>query len=143
MLTDDSTEEDGGGESRESLFAELGRAGCGAGADGSDGEDGESDEAVLASSMAWEPDPVDADPTQSTRSRRILDVISMLVGIYGSKELFINEYRFAPAASCSQGFASLSRTWNSCYAALLCASLHWLSGPTSCHCGAQGCPGGF
>ena len=41
----------------------------------------------------WEPDPVDADPRRSSRARRLHDSIALLVGIYGSKELFIQEYR--------------------------------------------------
>ncbi|XP_030062053.1 anaphase-promoting complex subunit 2 [Microcaecilia unicolor] len=47
----------------------------------------------------WVPDPVDADPGQteckgkSSSKRRSSDIISLLVSIYGSKELFINEYR--------------------------------------------------
>ena len=40
---------------------------------------------------AWQPDPVDA-PSKNT-GRRSSDIISMLVNIYGSKELFVNEYR--------------------------------------------------
>merc|ERR1719309_1402760 len=39
----------------------------------------------------WQPDPVDA-PFKH-RGRRSADIISMLVNIYGSKELFVNEYR--------------------------------------------------
>ena len=40
------------------------------------------------------PDPVDADPTKLSHPRkRSSDIISMLVNIYGSKELFVNEYR--------------------------------------------------
>ena len=39
----------------------------------------------------WQPDPVDA-PSKH-RGRRSADIISMLVNIYGSKELFVNEYR--------------------------------------------------
>ncbi|CAG2204932.1 APC2 [Mytilus edulis] len=39
------------------------------------------------------PDPVDADPSTTSKSRRASDIISMLVNIYGSKELFVNEYR--------------------------------------------------
>lgn len=38
----------------------------------------------------WEPDPIDAP---SKNNRRTSDIISMLVNIYGSKELFVNEYR--------------------------------------------------
>lgn len=41
----------------------------------------------------WEPDHVGADLTRSSRSRRSADIIGMLVSIYGSKELFVNEYR--------------------------------------------------
>ena len=40
---------------------------------------------------SWQPDPVDA-PSKNT-GRRSSDIISMLVNIYGSKELFVNEYR--------------------------------------------------
>lgn len=41
----------------------------------------------------WMPDPVDADPLKSFGQKRTSDIISMLVSVYGSKELFINEYR--------------------------------------------------
>ncbi|XP_034785515.1 anaphase-promoting complex subunit 2 isoform X2 [Pan paniscus] len=41
----------------------------------------------------WVPDPVDADPGKSSSKRRSSDIISLLVSIYGSKDLFINEYR--------------------------------------------------
>lgn len=41
----------------------------------------------------WVPDPVDADPKVNSSDRRANDIISMLVNVYGSKELFVNEYR--------------------------------------------------
>ncbi|CAL1295243.1 unnamed protein product [Larinioides sclopetarius] len=41
----------------------------------------------------WSPDPVDADPAKTTESQRSSDIIGILVNIYGSKELFVNEYR--------------------------------------------------
>ncbi|KOB76226.1 Anaphase-promoting complex subunit 2 [Operophtera brumata] len=41
----------------------------------------------------WVPDPVDADPKGNSSDRRANDIISMLVNVYGSKELFVNEYR--------------------------------------------------
>ena len=41
----------------------------------------------------WEPDPIDAEPFRQTQASRSSDIISMLVNIYGSKELFIDEYR--------------------------------------------------
>ena len=74
-------------------------------AQGEDSDDeAETDEAALASAESWEPDPIDADPSRSARSRRMHDIISMLVGIYGSKELFITEYRcFCNPQPASQG----------------------------------------
>lgn len=42
---------------------------------------------------SWNPDPVDADPSKTSQSRRTSDIISMLVNVYGSKDLFVNEYR--------------------------------------------------
>ncbi|KAG5876105.1 hypothetical protein JTB14_013685 [Gonioctena quinquepunctata] len=41
----------------------------------------------------WVPDPIDAAPSKSCIFRRTSDIISMLVNVYGSKELFVNEYR--------------------------------------------------
>jgi len=90
MLTGDDSKDGAGGDARETLLEELGRA---EGAAESDGEDGETDAAALAAASEWEPDPTDADPMQSSRSRRAYDAISTLVGIYGSKELFIGEYQ--------------------------------------------------
>lgn len=45
---------------------------------------------------SWNPDPVDANPQGSVSSaqrRRVSDIISMLVNVYGSQDLFVNEYR--------------------------------------------------
>lgn len=41
----------------------------------------------------WCPDPVDIDLAKTSRNNRPADIISMVVDIYGSKELFVNEYR--------------------------------------------------
>lgn len=41
----------------------------------------------------WCPDPVDADPKVNANDRKGSDIISLLVNVYGSKELFVNEYR--------------------------------------------------
>jgi len=57
-----------------------------------DWNDGAADEPD-ADWQNWMPDPVDADPAKSSRQRRSADIISMLVNIYGSKELFVNAYR--------------------------------------------------
>ncbi|KAG8225667.1 hypothetical protein J437_LFUL006691 [Ladona fulva] len=58
-----------------------------------DNEAGHSDEEADANWENWEPDPVEADPTSTSKSRRTSDIILMLVNVYGSKELFVNEYR--------------------------------------------------
>lgn len=42
---------------------------------------------------SWSPDPIDADPEKHSPANRKSDIISMIVDIYGSKELFVNEYR--------------------------------------------------
>ncbi|XP_056262499.1 anaphase-promoting complex subunit 2 isoform X2 [Pseudoliparis swirei] len=41
----------------------------------------------------WSPDPTDAVPDKSGSKRRSSDIISLLVSIYGSKDIFIDEYR--------------------------------------------------
>jgi anaphase-promoting complex subunit 2 len=53
----------------------------------------EDDEDKMENWENWMPDPVDADSRKTSSSRRSADIISMLVNIYGSKELFVNEYR--------------------------------------------------
>ncbi|XP_058158763.1 anaphase-promoting complex subunit 2 [Dasypus novemcinctus] len=79
-LTGDS---DGTGD----LAAELSRTDPASLETGQDSEDdsGEPED--------WVPDPVDADPGKSSSKRRSSDIISLLVSIYGSKDLFIHEYR--------------------------------------------------
>uniref|UniRef100_M4BJY0 Cullin family profile domain-containing protein n=1 Tax=Hyaloperonospora arabidopsidis (strain Emoy2) TaxID=559515 RepID=M4BJY0_HYAAE len=41
----------------------------------------------------WEPDPIEADPSKTSRSRSSDDILRILVSIYGSRELFVHEYR--------------------------------------------------
>ncbi|CAI4229034.1 unnamed protein product [Auanema sp. JU1783] len=41
----------------------------------------------------WKPDPPDAPLGQSGRFRQSADVFNMLISVYGSKELFVKEYR--------------------------------------------------
>lgn len=93
MLTDSS----GGGNSTDvnegiSLLEELSR-------EASNRENGDNDdyynaedEKAWAASERWEPDPVEADPSMGSRNRRSVDILGMLVGIFGSKEQLINEY---------------------------------------------------
>ncbi|BES98851.1 anaphase-promoting complex, subunit [Nesidiocoris tenuis] len=41
----------------------------------------------------WLPDPIDASDTKEDKERQSWDIISMLVNVYGSKEVFVHEYR--------------------------------------------------
>ncbi|VDL70534.1 unnamed protein product [Nippostrongylus brasiliensis] len=41
----------------------------------------------------WAPDPIDVSPGESGRFRQAADVFNMLVSVYGSKEMFVKEYR--------------------------------------------------
>lgn len=41
----------------------------------------------------WNPDPIDANSNKDLKTSRSADIISMVIDIYGSKELFVNEYR--------------------------------------------------
>ncbi|XP_063172612.1 anaphase-promoting complex subunit 2 [Candoia aspera] len=56
-------------------------------------ENGQESDDDVSEPEDWVPDPVDADPSKSSSKRRSSDIISLLVSIYGSKDLFINEYR--------------------------------------------------
>ncbi|XP_061459811.1 anaphase-promoting complex subunit 2 [Rhineura floridana] len=56
-------------------------------------ENGQESDEDACEPEDWVPDPVDADPGKSSSKRRSSDIISLLVSIYGSKDLFINEYR--------------------------------------------------
>nr|XP_060613214.1 anaphase-promoting complex subunit 2 [Anolis sagrei ordinatus] len=55
-------------------------------------ENGQESEDDASDPEDWVPDPVDADPGKLSSKRRSSDIISLLVSIYGSKDL-INEYR--------------------------------------------------
>ncbi|MCO5567286.1 hypothetical protein L7F22_020976 [Adiantum nelumboides] len=77
----------------ESLLEELSRGTTVLDNVDSEDEGVADDEEAWTAAERWEPDPVEADPSRTSKSRRSMDIIGMLVGIYGSKELFVNEYR--------------------------------------------------
>jgi len=58
-----------------------------------DSHDSEDDVVNSGDWENWLPDPKDANLTSGSRTRRGADIISMLVNIYGSRELFVDEYR--------------------------------------------------
>ncbi len=82
-LTDDSNsdlyEELGRGENMQPIAQNF---------DESDDENEDAEE-----TEEWKPDPIGADSRKTSRSRRSSDILGMLIHIYGSKELFVNEYR--------------------------------------------------
>ena len=41
----------------------------------------------------WLPDPREADPRKSDKSKRTSDIVTLFIGMYGSKEKFIKEYQ--------------------------------------------------
>lgn len=56
--------------------------------------DEEGSEAGYNSGDEWFPDPVDAIPSSTSKGgRRGGDITSMLVNIYGSRDLFVDEYQ--------------------------------------------------
>jgi len=66
------------------------------------GTDSDDDVLIAISSISdnvitdwerWQPDPLDAATTACSSIRHGGDIISMLVNIYGTRDLFVNEYR--------------------------------------------------
>ncbi|XP_045814151.1 anaphase-promoting complex subunit 2-like isoform X1 [Trifolium pratense] len=41
----------------------------------------------------WQPDPVEADPLKGSRNQTKVDILGMIVGIIGSKDQLVHEYR--------------------------------------------------
>ena len=80
-----------GGDGYSSLLEDIGD-GSNTTVEGNGDIDVETEEAFKLA-MRWEPDPIDERAFNSIATTRSGDVVSMLVGIYGSKELFVNEYR--------------------------------------------------
>ncbi|XP_043725426.1 anaphase-promoting complex subunit 2 isoform X2 [Telopea speciosissima] len=94
MLTDGTGgNPNGSGNTGDSLLEELNRdeenqenAGC-------DDDFNTDDKQSWTNSECWEPDPVEADPLKGSRNRRKIDMLGMIVGIIGSKDQLVNEYR--------------------------------------------------
>ena len=73
-----------------------------------DDEEEEDDEYALHQFNTWSPEPVNVDICSPAKARRMHDIISMLVHIYGSKDLFINEYRCLLPSYCSSPHPTLA-----------------------------------
>ncbi|XP_057859859.1 anaphase-promoting complex subunit 2 isoform X2 [Cryptomeria japonica] len=94
MLTDTTGGENSSGDVNEgiSLLEELSRDTANRENGDSDDDYNAEDEKSWAAFERWEPDPVEADPSIGSRIRKPVDILGMLVGIFGSKEQLINEY---------------------------------------------------
>ncbi|XP_061992637.1 anaphase-promoting complex subunit 2 isoform X1 [Rosa rugosa] len=51
------------------------------------------DKQAWINASRWEPDPVEADPLKGSRNQRKVDILGMIVGIIGSQDQLVNEYR--------------------------------------------------
>lgn len=93
MLTDGTGgNSTGSGNSGDSLLEELNRE-----AENQEGADYDDDtnlddKQAWINAERWEPDPVEADPSKGSRRRKV-DILGMIVGIIGSKDQLVNEYR--------------------------------------------------
>jgi anaphase-promoting complex subunit 2 len=86
---------EGDADAAESVLEELARDGDGAPADDGDGADSDADgdappPPAGAGWASWSPAPAHA---AALAARRAPDVVALLVGIFGSRELFVAEYR--------------------------------------------------
>ncbi len=76
---------EGSGGAEEGAIEDDGAAGD----EPADADDMKGDEVTV---LEWSPDPIQADPSRSA-ALRSADVLSILVNVYGSKSLFVNEFR--------------------------------------------------
>ncbi|XP_021299696.1 anaphase-promoting complex subunit 2 isoform X1 [Herrania umbratica] len=94
MLTDGSSgNPNGSGNSGDSLLEELNRDEDNQENVGVDDDFNTDDKQAWIDVQRWEPDPVEADPSKGSRNRRKVDILGMVVGIIGSKDQLVNEYR--------------------------------------------------
>ncbi|KAA8529399.1 hypothetical protein F0562_033802 [Nyssa sinensis] len=94
MLTDGTGGNPSGpGNTGDSLLEELNRDEENQENTGVDDDINTDDKQAWINAQHWEPDPVEADPLKGSRSRRKVDILGMIVGIIGSKDQLVNEYR--------------------------------------------------
>uniref|UniRef100_A0A5B7AKH4 Anaphase-promoting complex subunit 2 n=1 Tax=Davidia involucrata TaxID=16924 RepID=A0A5B7AKH4_DAVIN len=94
MLTDGTSGNPSGpGNTGDSLLEELNRDEENQENNGVDDDINTDDKQAWINAERWEPDPVEADPLKGSRSRRKVDILGMIVGIIGSKDQLVNEYR--------------------------------------------------
>ncbi|KAJ0861913.1 putative cullin, anaphase-promoting complex subunit 2, cullin domain superfamily [Helianthus annuus] len=93
MLTDGTGGNNSGPGNGDSLLEELNRDEENQESNSLDDDINTDDKQTWIDIQRWEPDPVEADPLKGSRYRRKVDVLGMIVGIIGSKDQLINEYR--------------------------------------------------
>ncbi|XP_051146287.1 anaphase-promoting complex subunit 2 [Andrographis paniculata] len=94
MLTDGAGGNSSGpGTAGDSLLEELNRDEENQENSGLDDDANTDDKQAWINAQSWEPDPVEADPLKGGRNRRKVDILGMIVGIIGSKDQLVNEYR--------------------------------------------------
>ncbi|XP_021910305.1 anaphase-promoting complex subunit 2 isoform X2 [Carica papaya] len=94
MLTDGSGgNPNGSGSTGDSLLEELNRDEESQENVAVDDDFTTDDKQGWSNAACWEPDPVEADPSRGSRNRRKIDILGMIVGIIGSKDQLVNEYR--------------------------------------------------
>ncbi|KAI3936756.1 hypothetical protein MKW92_019203 [Papaver armeniacum] len=94
MLTDGpGGNPNGPGNQGDSLLEELNRDEDSQENTGCDDDFSSDDKQSWINAERWEPDPVEADPLKGSRNRRKIDILGMIVGIIGSKDQLVNEYR--------------------------------------------------
>ncbi|XP_060958362.1 anaphase-promoting complex subunit 2-like isoform X1 [Cannabis sativa] len=81
------------GNTGDSLLEELNRDEESQENTGHDDDFHTDDKQAWINATRWEPDPVEADPLKGSRNRRKVDILGMIVGIVGSKDQLVNEYR--------------------------------------------------
>ncbi|KAJ8774682.1 hypothetical protein K2173_017128 [Erythroxylum novogranatense] len=94
MLTDGTGgNPNGSGIAGDSLLEELNRDEEGQENTGADDDFHTDERQAWINAACWEPDPVEADPLKGSRNQRKVDILGMIVGIIGSKDQLVNEYR--------------------------------------------------
>lgn len=93
MLTDGTGNPNGSGNTGDSLLEELNRDEENEENAGVDDDINTDDRQAWINAERWEPDPVEADPLKGSRNRRKVDILGMIVGVIGSKDQLVNEYR--------------------------------------------------
>ncbi|XP_021626668.1 anaphase-promoting complex subunit 2 isoform X2 [Manihot esculenta] len=94
MLTDGTGgNPNGSGITGDSLLEELNRDEESQENAGADDDFHTDDKQAWINAVRWEPDPVEADPSKGSRTQRKVDILGMIVGIIGSKDQLVNEYR--------------------------------------------------